>query len=86
MTSNIIKSIVELNRANINKAYEAIAEVQKKTVEKGEQLLEKAPLIPEEGKHFVRQLTETGIRTRDYFKGAVDKGFEEVEHYLSVTN
>lgn len=79
-----INEAIELNRKNIEKAFDAAETVHGKTEEYTGKALEQAQLVPEQGKELVRNWIEEGRRLRREFREAVLKGHERLGELITA--
>lgn len=79
----MIKSVLTLNKNNFEKGYTTVVRIQDKVTEKGNELLEKYSLFPEQVKEIVAQWTETIKNSRQLVLVVAKKNYVERENYRS---
>ena len=80
----IVKQMVDFNKATLDNAFNAINLVQEQSERLGQSTLDQATWMPEEGKKVVNDLLTAYKKGRDEFKKNVDEAFSKVEEYFQT--
>lgn len=80
----IVKQMVDFNKATLDNAFNAINLVQEQTERLGQSTLDQATWIPEEGKKVINDLIAAYKKGRDELKKNIDDAFVKVEEYFQT--
>ncbi len=80
--TEIIKKALEYNKTAFENVFNTISSVQEESGRSVGEALEKATLIPEEGKAVVQQWLTASKEAGEKFRETVLKGHEKIEQYL----
>jgi len=78
----IVKQMVDFNKATFENAYNAMTLVQEQAERLGQTTLEQASWLPEEGKKAMNDLVEAYKQGRENLKKNVDEARAKVEGYF----
>ena len=78
----IVKQMVDFNKATFENAYNAMTLVQEQAERLGQTTLEQASWLPEEGKKAMNDLVEAYRQGRENLKKNVDEARAKVEGYF----
>lgn len=80
--TELIKKALEYNKTTFENVFKTITTVQEESHKTVGEALEKATLIPEEGKAAVQQWLAASKEAGEKFRETVLKGHESIEKYL----
>ena len=86
MESNqLLKQMIAFNKAVSDNHFRALAVFHEQTERMVRQIIDKSPLLPEEGKKATADWLKTYKKYCDDFKSRVDHNFQEAEKYIGLT-
>lgn len=80
----LLKSVIKINKESVEKSLSTIGNIQEKVSEKGNEIVGKYSLFPEEAANAVAQWTTAIRNSMQLFQLVVEKNYTEIENYLSV--
>jgi hypothetical protein len=81
----MFKQMLDFNKAALDNTFNTMIMFQEQTETVGNMLMEKNPLLPEEGKKAVKDWIRTYKKGRDDFRKAVDESFMKMEAFVADT-
>jgi hypothetical protein len=82
----LFKQMIDFNKSAFATGFDAMVMFQEQTETMGNLFMEKAPLLPEEGKKAVQDWISACKKGRDDFRTAVDESFNKMESFVAEAN
>ena len=82
----MFKQMIDFNKSAFANSFDTMVMFQEHTETMGNMFMEKAPLLPEEGKKAFKDWISAYKKGRDDFRTAVDESFKKMESFVAVAN